>query len=369
MFLRTHSLSCSFYHASVQNEHDVTHPSTLDVYSLRVNQCRQNFLVTATHRPGTRVPWHLDIFLTLPLSLFFHRCTSTITIQLTHQHHRDTDQDSPIMEPEHTQASGAKRRFEGVDSTESAKKQKTQLQPPAGGGVRLFELELPGSFNFSALVLGDNGSDWQFIQRNYIRGDVTFTWGYKGGILGEAAPFNGNRDESCMADIGYVLMVGRASLEELPVEDDNVLTLCAILLKWHRLCSQIEPNPKPLKLLFHEHAMDTRRKASQVPQPLPIDYPGVQSRVVRERAMCTGQVKEILDKGGENMADNLERWLITSSAYTRLIRSDKIELVSFEWYFHANENDELERIRVEQWRMAMLAKFSDPDPHVLCSMW
>ncbi|KAJ4136449.1 hypothetical protein NW768_004062 [Fusarium equiseti] len=268
---------------------------------------------------------------------------------------------SGSKEPGPTQ--GTKRPFGDIDdegrlASEHPKK-KLFRQPNA------FQLQLPPGFDFEALVLGKDGADWELIQRKYIRDDVSFTWGYKEGVPDMSITPSEDIAKNHMDSIGYVLMVGRAGLATTS-DDTNVLTTWRIITRWWSLCCQ--SSPKPIKFVFYDYAMNARRIAmnahrivSQAAEEgLPPGLEGSMRRVVSDRRLCTAQVKEILDKGGDNIGDSLEEWLVTTSTATCLSRNDRIELANFEWYVHANKNDdEPQGFRAEQWRMAMLAKFAN----------
>lgn len=218
-------------------------------------------------------------------------------------------------------------------------------------GENPFELELPDYFDFETFVWGQNGADWDFIQDRYIQGKIKLTWGYKGGIPEKATPFKGVIDESRMASVGYVLTVGRAELgADLEGNGVKVLLVWKIILDWHRSCCKF--NPKSLKLFFHGYDMDFLRAGSRVPGALPPGYEGNQERIARDRSLCIAQIKEILDKGGDNMRDSLEEWVVETSTSTCLSFSDRLEMATFEWHMRTRKEQ-----RVERWRLGMELKY------------
>ncbi|KAJ4024518.1 hypothetical protein NW752_003086 [Fusarium irregulare] len=218
-------------------------------------------------------------------------------------------------------------------------------------GENPFEIELPDYFDFETFVWGKDGADWDFIQDRYIKGKIKLAWGYKGGIPEKATPFEGAIDESRMASVGYVLTVGLADDHaDLEVDGVKVLLVWKLILDWYTSCCK--SNPKALKLFFHAYEMDSPRAGSRVPGALPPGYQGLQERIARDRSLCTAQIREIFDKGGDDMTDSLEEWLVETSTGTGLSFGDRLEMITFEWHMRTRKEQ-----RVETWRLGMVDKY------------
>lgn len=106
----------------------------------------------------------------------------------------------------------------------------------------------------------------------------------------------GSIDESRLANVGYVLTVGRVD-EEDNRYDDSVLTTWKVVRLWWDGCHAYRP--KPLKLLFFNWALDAERRAEGPLPTLKAEYTVLEEMLNEDRNLCDVQIGDILREGGE----------------------------------------------------------------------
>ncbi|KAF5689654.1 hypothetical protein FDENT_4298 [Fusarium denticulatum] len=145
-----------------------------------------------------------------------------------------------------------------------------------------------------------------------------------------------------IAKVGHVMTIG---LED---EDDGdkdhhrrVFDIWRTLLQWHELC--LTDKPKPLILAFHQMPMGSFRLATQPCTQPREDLAERQTMSVLDKRGCSVQIERILQKGGQEMENELDIWLMGESAGTCLSVGDRIEIINFLWCRRASNGDEVNR--------------------------
>ncbi|KAF5536531.1 hypothetical protein FMEXI_10266 [Fusarium mexicanum] len=220
-----------------------------------------------------------------------------------------------------------------------------------------FEMELPAVLDFHQFVWGKMGDDWATIQDFYLPDYIRLTWGYMGGIPKDAVPYKHVVSPEVVAKVGHVLTIGLKNKNDRePYHCHKVFDIWKAILQWRELC--LADRPKPLILAIHQMAMDSFRLATQPCTRPREDLAERQMKSVLDRKGCSVQIERILQKGGQEVEKELDKWLMGESTSTCLSVGDRIEIIDFLWYRRASSVDELNRC--ERWFKSAMAKYGHP---------